>query len=298
MISHPLYSNAFGAIKKRQLNQHITLLELEHALGSAVISLYGGQVLQWQPANQQPVFWLSDKANYTQGKAIRGGVPICWPWFGAYHNESGELLEAEGNHGFARQRTWQISSYQIERDRFSITLNLSGENDCTAWPAKYQLQQELVFAKTFQQKLIMTNLSNQVIHYSGALHSYLAVSHPENVSVDTLSSVLFDDKLATGRQAVQTLVHCKGPIDRIYHTSNTQALVDNEWQRKLILNSTDCQQWVLWNPGQKIASKVADIHPQGENEYVCLEAANTNKISIAPMQSKIMRQSIAIENFL
>lgn len=151
MISHPLYSNAFGAIKKRQLNQHITLLELEHALGSAVISLYGGQVLQWQPANQQPVFWLSDKANYTQGKAIRGGVPICWPWFGAYHNESGELLEAEGNHGFARQRTWQISSYQIERDRFSITLNLSGEYDCTAWPAKINYNKNWSLLKPFNK---------------------------------------------------------------------------------------------------------------------------------------------------
>lgn len=298
MISNSLYSNAFGAIKQRQLNQDIALIELEHALGSAVISLYGGQVLRWQPANQQPVFWLSEQADYIQGKAIRGGVPLCWPWFGAYYNDSGERLKTEGNHGFARQKMWRVSSSKIEQDKLSITLSLCGENHCTAWPAKYQLQQELVFSKTFQQKLIMTNLSNQVIHYSGALHSYLAVSHPENVTVDTLSSILFEDKLKAGRQTIKRLVNCNGPIDRIYHSSNTQELVDSQWQRKLILTSTNCQQWVLWNPGKKVASAMSDIHPQGENEYVCLEAASTEKISIAPMQSKFMMQSIEIENFL
>lgn len=293
--STTLYRNTFGTVKQRQINGHLTLIDVEYGSATAVISLYGGQVLSWQPENQRPVFWLSETADHRRGKAIRGGVPICWPWFGPYRDDTGKIVKQQGNHGFARNSCWQLSACKIEQGSVDIELSLSGDNHCTGWPNKYQLQQALRFSDTLQQKLIITNLSAQTVHFSAALHSYFAVSHPKYVTVDTLSTTGFTDKLNDTEQASETLANCIGPIDRIYHTSSRQELIDSQWQRKLIISASGCQQWVLWNPGKAIAATMDDIHQQGENQYVCLEAANTDKVSIAPMKTTTMSQLIAIE---
>ena len=291
-----LLDNAFGSIKQRKINEDISAITISHRLGDAVISLYGGQVLSWQPKNQQPVFWLSDNAQYIEGKAIRGGIPLCWPWFGAFKGDNQEVVNSAGNHGFARQRTWQVSLVELDAKQAKIVLSLTGKNECENWPEKYLLQQELIFSETFAQKLVMTNLSENPMQYSGALHSYFSVSHPENIEINSLDEALFDDKLTGKVKVKDKLSHCIGPIDRIYHSSQRQEIIDHEWQRKIIVCSTNCQQWVLWNPGKDIAEGMADIHLGGENEYVCLEAANTQWQTILPKGASTIKQQIVVKS--
>jgi len=248
-------------------------LKISHSHCTAEVSLYGGQVLSFKPTEQNDILWLSEQALYQEGSAIRGGVPLCWPWFGA--NDKEKSTVKSGNHGFARQLRWQIESINADESGVTLVLELSGENQHALWPNAYKLKQTLFFGEHFSQRLAMSNLSDVDAQYSAALHSYFRVSNPENVTIDALTGVNYDDKLTSGSGIQQQTVSCVGEIDREYHSRDKMTIIDNNWQRKIVLTSNNCQQWVLWNPGATLASSMADVHVGGEQEYVCLEAANT-----------------------
>lgn len=286
MSSQIISSNEFGQVQQFALNSAIDGLLIKHQTCDASVSLYGGQVLTWQPKGQEPVFWLSDTAKYVVGTAIRGGVPLCWPWFGPYHNG--------GNHGFARQITWTLTKTTINKNNITIELSLQGEKQHKLWPESYLLKQEIVFGEVFSQKLFMTNLSDKTVEYTGALHSYFCVSSPNNATIDQLSSIAFHDKLSGKYIKSQPLVNCVGPVDNVYHSNETMQIVDHQWQRIIEVSSLNCEQWVFWNPGVKGADSMPDIHKNGEQEFVCLEAANTNWQSIAANDTKMIGQSIRI----
>jgi len=280
-------------------------LIITHKSCSAEVSLYGGQVLKWKPTGEHDVFWLSDKAIFNSGKAIRGGIPLCWPWFGAYvpkgknADVADNAIAKGGNHGFARQVNWMLEHAVIEAEQVKLTLTWTGENSHPLWPAKCALKQELIFGKKFSQTLFMTNLSDEPIEYTGALHSYFQVSSPSHVTIDNLAPIAFDDKISGSIAVVQTLDNCQGPIDRIYSINNvsdkrTMKIKDEQWQRTIEVTSRHCKQWVLWNPGKNIAQTMQDIHSGGEQEFVCLEAANTQFDIILPSETKVISQEVKL----
>jgi len=278
MSAQILLSNEFGQIRTLDLGHSIQGLSLKHDQFKATISLYGGQVLTWQPSDQKAVFWLSDDAQYSAGKAIRGGIPLCWPWFGP--NQDG------GNHGFARQQIWTLTETLITAENITLILTWQGQNQHKLWPTSCNLKQELIFGKEFSQKLFMTNLSDKLVKYTGALHSYFAVSAPENITIEQLSTAAFSDKLTDQFVESQPLMNCVGPIDRIYHSNKVLKMVDSQWQRVIEIESQYCQQWVLWNPGQQGAAVMNDVHLDGEQQFVCVEAANTQWQTI-PAQGRV-----------
>jgi len=290
-----LLANEFGEIKKITLANTISAIEIKHQQCAAKISLYGGQVLTWQPTNQQPVFWLSKDALYQKGKAIRGGIPLCWPWFGPYNREG----KKAGNHGFARINTWLLDKTEISKKGVVITLILQGDNqhdlsENNVWPHAFCLTQTLFFGKTFKQKLTIKNNTDKSIGYSAALHSYFSVSAPENIRVPTLTSVAFDDKLTAEHDQILESVQCVGPVDRIYHSCDVMQIIDQEWNRIINIDTENTQQWVLWNPGKEGAEQMSDIHRYGENEYLCLEAANTKWQTILANSEVNMSQEITV----
>ncbi len=289
MTTTEVSKNTFGLVQLVDVNESHQKLEITHNNCSASISLYGGHVLTWQPLEQQPVFWLSDKATFTSGTAIRGGIPLCWPWFGSH--QKGDV---SGNHGFARQSLWQLEDTEISEDTVIITLLLSGENKHQLWPEKFILKQVLTFGKAFEQQLFISNLSEHEVEYSAAIHSYFQVSNPRNCTVPVLDKAKFDDKITKELSVSKLLKNCSGPIDRIYYSADTARLIDTKWQRQIEVSALNTQQWVLWNPGAEIAKNMADIHEHGENEYVCLEAANTQWQKVAPNQTVIIGQKVAI----
>jgi glucose-6-phosphate 1-epimerase len=292
MMSSIIAENEFGQVKQVSLTDSISVLEVIHNSCTAKISLYGGQVLNWQPVNQQPVFWLSDDAIFEQGTAIRGGVPLCWPWFGPYKAASGETA---GNHGFARQRNWQLDEVIISEEDIKVTLFLSGENEHSLWPHQYQLKQILTFSECFEQNLFISNLSEIPFEYSAALHSYFAVSAPENTHVLPLEQFPFDDKVTGKVKQLTPLESCVGEIDRIYSCDQECSIEDKQWQRTIKVSSTNCQQWVLWNPGVDIAKSMKDLHQGAENEFVCLEAANTQTHIIEANETVMIGQKVSLE---
>lgn len=292
--------NSFGCIRQEPLGESFAQLVIEHQTGNARVSLYGGQVLAWQPTGEQEVFWLSETATYQQDKAIRGGIPLCWPWFGAHPK-----VPNAGNHGFARNVLWQLASAKITAQCIELELIWQGENHHPQWPHKAKIRQKLVFSTEFKQQLIIENLSSDTIHCSGALHSYFAVSQPSQVVVPKLNGVPFDCKL-TGEEKQQDILDSViGPIDRVYfsevsdseetHSKLTMDIIDTGFKRVILLTPDNVHNWVLWNPGRQLASEMADIHSGGEQEYFCLEAANTQPVSIAAGKSISFGQAISIK---
>lgn len=290
-MSEVIFSNEFARIVKRELDETVELLSIEHEHCSAQVCLYAGQVLSFKPTGEKELFWLSNDSLFELGKAIRGGVPLCWPWFG--ENDKQTVQQKAGNHGFARQVNWQVSEIFADETAVYLSLNFQGENQHPLWPYKCQLQQDFILGKEFKQTLTMSNLSRESVEYTGALHSYFRVSNPENVAVDTLAGVAFDDKLTGVKQNIEPLPNCQGPIDRIYHSDKSMVLSDKAWQRSIEIRSNTAQ-WVLWNPGQKVAESMSDVHQGGEKEFVCLEAANTSWQQLQPGQSLTMEQHIKI----
>ncbi len=286
-----LTKNEYGQVYQAELSKGISVLEVEHKSASATVSLYGGQVLSWQPTGEKEVFWLSTVSDFEQGKAIRGGIPLCWPWFGAHPDD---FDNNKGNHGFARTQQWQVDSIDISEQGVEIGLVWQGNNMNKLWPFSSKLKQVLFFGQSFKQILCMTNLSDADAYYTGALHSYFAVSTPKAVQIPALEQATFYDKLTEKLCEPQLLKNGVGPVDRIYHTDKTMRIIDNHWQRVIELKARNTQQWVFWNPGVELANNMADIHSNGEQEFVCLEAANTQMQLLASGQSASMEQEILV----
>lgn len=295
MTSETLLKNDYGQADLFQYSDDIQAIKFDHQNSKGAVSLHGGQVLSWQPKGQQQVFWLSENSHYSSSSAIRGGIPLCWPWFGGdVKSVSGEIVKAS-NHGFARQSLWHLDDISISAENVTIVLSLAGQQYSSFWPSAFKLTQKLVFATEFQQTLTMANLSEHSVEYTGALHSYFCVGDPEQVTVNELDLYRYDDKLTGQQHQLSTLVHCMGPIDRIYHDNQSKTIIDNKWKRTITIDSVNCQQWVLWNPGREAVASMADMHQGSEQEFVCLEAANTQWQKIASQESVSISQRVSIE---
>ena len=182
-----LLENDFSQVTSTTLSQSngiekFSVIKIIHSDCEAEISLYGGQVLSFKPTGHKDILWLSHDAIYQSGKAIRGGIPLCWPWFGTYSKKTDEKV---AKHGFARQLVWEIDSVEADELGVNVVLSLTGENQHSVWPNAYRLTQTLFFGKDFKQSLAMTNLSQEDAQYSAALHSYFAVSKPNNININT-----------------------------------------------------------------------------------------------------------------
>ena len=292
MTNQAITKNEFGKVSVITLANGLEKLMIEHQTCQASVSLYGGQVLTWQPIEQKPVFWLSNEAIYQQGKAIRGGIPLCWPWFGSYEVDG----KSGGNHGFARQSSWQLDDIHIVQKGVAVTISLQDEHKHPLWPYAFKLTQVLFFGTKFQQTLSMDNKFQQSIQYNGALHNYFRVSSPENIKILNLAEAEFDDKLTGKHNAASAFIPYVGPVDRIYYSDKTMKIVDKKWQRSINVATENTRQWVLWNPGKTGAKAMGDIHVNGENEYICLEAANIEWQTIDALSQVHIKQTVTIDS--
>lgn len=291
VIKTVIKATEYASVVKAQYNEHIDILEITHPNCQASISLYAGHVLHWQPTGEKPVLWLSQSAQFSKGAAIRGGIPICWPWFGPKLNTENDNV---GNHGFARTSQWHIEHIDITLETVEVTLSFTGQDMHEYWPYPFELIQTLVFSTELFQSLSYTNNTGANVEVGHALHTYFSVSSPSAVRIANLDGVSFDDKVTGYNGQKDVLEHCVGQIDRIYYDNNEQVIQDNGWQREIIVNTESCHNWVLWNPGKEIAGAMSDIHENGENEFVCLEAANAMPHTLSAGETQRVAQRIQV----
>ena len=252
------------------------ILKIETALCTAEISLYGGHVLSWAPAGHKPVIYMSPKAVFKKGKALRGGIPLCWPWFGK-NTEDASLP----SHGIARISTWQVGRCEEGEDgRVNLLLALPPENEMLPSGA---------LAMEIGNELTMSLITLDVpraMPYSAAMHTYFAVSDYEQVAVTGLEELAFaefaDDALPHPEDPLIPLGH----IDRIYHPvpENTEITIhDPAWERSIRICRAGSGSAVVWNPGAALAAGMGDLGEGNERGFLAVET------TVVPAENIMLR---------
>jgi len=256
---------------------------------SARISLYGAQILHWQPHNTAAVLWLSPLANFSNGAAIRGGIPLCWPWFGKNTNQP-ELP----SHGLARTAIWKLVSSDCS-DPHTSKLELSLELP------EQQLQARLQFSIGSTLKLTLTSNNNSAASYqlSEALHSYFNISRVDSVSVEGLQQAEYAE-FAVNADVVQDQPLILGSAcDRIYtHAGDSHKLQikDAGFARCINIISRNSRNTIVWNPGS-LAQGMSDVGMLNQPGFICVESGNVRDTSIQlqPGNSHSIELEISVE---
>ena len=252
--------------------------------GRAVVATAGGQVLSWVPEPGQPdVLWCSPLARQDTGKPVRGGIPVCWPWFGPHPDGAAKLPV----HGLVRSVPWDIESVSVEAQQTAVLLapQLTAGQQTIAGSG-VSVAARVMLGADLEVELITTNSGALPFTLTEALHTYLAVEDIEAVRVGGLAGRTYLDQL-TGREAVQDgTVKFAGETDRIYwDTSRPIVLHGAAPGRSISISSTGSASTVIWNPWRDKAARLGDMPPESYRAMVCAETANAgprNVVTVAP----------------
>jgi len=267
----------------------VVIAKIDSDQAKAEISLQGGQVLSWQPKGAEPVIWMSSEAEPTVGKGMRGGVPVCWPWFGPHASEADFPA-----HGFARSSEWQmVASELLESGEVRFLMQLSGDGSSLWWPHPFELQLEVVVGTRLQLNLTSTNLSDQSVVIGEALHTYFQISDIEQVSVSGLDGVIYHDKVS-GEEGVkqQGEIHFGSETDRVYINSQQSCVIDDPGlQRQIVIEKIGSDSTVVWNPWSGKAERMGDLGELGWRKMLCVESANAfdNLVTLAAGESHSLK---------
>lgn len=264
---------------------------IETALGTVLVYANGAHVAEWTPAGADPVLWMSKHSNFQTGKAVRGGIPICFPWFGP--GRAGDLTPA---HGFARITPWTLLEAEAdETGEARLALGLSGDqHDAEDFTARL----DVTMGHALTVSLTVT-AGTQPFDYEEALHTYLSVGDARKVSIDGLDQDSYLDKLDDQQKVQQGAVHFTSETDRVYLSTKTAHITDPVHPRRLRVEKTGSANTVIWNPWTDKAAAMPDFGAEEWPEMCCVETANClgESIYLAPGESHTMQVRITSEDF-
>jgi D-hexose-6-phosphate mutarotase len=265
------------------------VIEIKTAFSTATLALQGAHVMRWQLKGQKPVIWLSKAAKFAPGKSIRGGVPLCWPWFGAHATEAGYP-----GHGFARTLPWTLlDARQLPDGRVRLEFEPVMNDAARAqWPHASAVKYSVTVGQELVVGLATKNTGQAAFQLSQALHTYFEIGDIHTASVAGLAGCTYIDKVAGGKRVKQKgNVSFSGETDRVYlGTQGCFGIIDPELKRTLLITSTGSRSTVVWTPWTEKAAKMGDFGKQGENKMVCVETANAadDVITLAPGETHCM----------
>lgn len=260
-----------------------TLVEINNRHAHACICTYSGQVLSYRPKSEnEDVLFVSDKAYYEEGKAIKGGVPVCWPWFGADPEELGRAA-----HGFVRNRQWELTGTEhLDDGSTRVVLEISDSEDTrNLWPHAFNLRIVVTVGPSLRIELITRNTGDTPVTITQALHTYFRVGDISRVRVQGLDGVRYLDKVDHFAEKTQDgAVGFSGEVDRVYNDAGSSlSIEDAALGRRIRIESEGSRTAVVWNPWADIARSMADLDDEDYKRFVCVETANAGnqKIGIA-----------------
>jgi len=272
------------------------IIEINNTHARASIALHGAHVMHYQPHGQPPLLWMSSDAVFHERKALRGGIPVCWPWFGA-HPSDAELPA----HGFARNCFWQLSSIgQLENDATNVVLTLSDDaHSRSLWPHAFELSLTVVVGETLQAHLQAKNPEEEPVRVTAALHTYLNIGDISKITLTGLEGVEYIDTLDGDATAVQEGTVCfEGEMDRVYRDSADAVVVcDPVLERNITVKKGGSKSTVVWNPWIDKSSTMADFEADGHKRMLCIEAANAydDRVEIPAGSTHVLSTEISRE---
>ncbi len=258
----------------------------------AVVLLHGAHLVSWRPAGPdgepgEERLYLSERATFADGQAVRGGVPVIFPQF----EKRGPLPR----HGLARTRHWTIADTRIGKDHAVAVLRLVDDDSTKQhWPHEFEAELTVsVSGPRLDIELAATNTGTEPLRFTAALHTYLRVGDVSLTRLEGLSGLRYIDS-TTGAEHLDfnQTVQVNGEIDRIYMRA-TQTLLLRDQARRLALESQGFEDVVVWNPGPEKGAALADMPPEGWREMLCVEAARIiNPVDLPPGEEWAGRQSL------
>jgi D-hexose-6-phosphate mutarotase len=285
-----------GAAIFENAPDQLSRLRIATALATAEITLHGAHVTHFQPAGAEPVLFLSRESHFAAGKPIRGGVPVCFPWFGARagHPESPA-------HGFARTMFWEVESLTGSHAAgVTAVFRLASDDHTRAiWPHDFIARLNVEVTEQLALTLEVENTGRAPFQFEEALHTYFAVSDIRNVSITGLEGAAYLDK-TDGLQRKQLgaePLRIVAETDRVFPaTSATCIIEDPALARRIVVEKSGSQSAVVWNPWIAKAAAMADFGDDEWPHMLCIETANlgTDAITLASGARHAMRATIGV----
>jgi len=274
------------------------VIEVNNEKAKARISVYSGQVISFQPAGEpQDILFLSESAYYKTGKAMKGGVPICWPWFGPDPEGKGRA-----SHGFVRNRMWNLLSVEATPSgETKVKLGVSADEETQkVWPYSFELVIEIVVGAQLAVSLNTQNTGDEAFSITQALHTYFTIGDVNKVRVTGLDNAPYIDKVDGGTEKTQHGdITVSEEVDRVYTKVKPKLTIEDEaLGRRIQISSTNSHTAIVWNPWKEISTNMADLEDQDYQRFICVETANAadEVVEVAPESDYTMKAVYTVEH--
>lgn len=251
----------------------LPMAEIHSSHADALVAVQGGHIARFQPQGAAPLLWVSRISSYAAGKAIRGGIPVCWPWFAQHPNDPTLPF-----HGFVRARMWHVrGSAVLENEQVQLRLGLNDdESTREIWPHAFDLELVATFGPTLQVDLTARNTGDTPYTVGGALHSYFQIGDASRVAIRGLEGTEYIDKVDGGAHKRQDgPVTIAGEVDRIYLNTTADCLIDDPaLGRTIRVGKANSRTTVVWNPWIEKARAMPDAEDDDYRDFVCVETVN------------------------
>ncbi|HQR74147.1 MAG TPA: D-hexose-6-phosphate mutarotase [Sulfurovum sp.] len=245
-------------------------LEIHNPHAHAKIALQGAHLFEYKAKGKPALLWCSDKAHFESGKAIRGGIPVCFPWFGK-HKDDATLPQ----HGFGRTQEWTLVSQEEQADgSTSISLQLTpNAHTLSLWPFKFEATMHFSVGERLDVALEVKNTDSKPFELGAALHTYFLVSNIDNVSLYGFKDKVYYETLNNTKEIQKSELIIDKEIDRVYMNPEKTIILQDD-TRKTTIEQTGSNSTIVWNPWTEKSKQLADMNDEGYKTFVCIETAN------------------------
>ena len=270
-------------VRFEELNNGYIVAHIENTHASATIAMQGAHLTGFQPKGNAPLIWLSPEAKLQQGKSIRGGVPVCWPWFGP-HDSEGRFPA----HGFARTVPWRLNQLHTlgsGETRLEFELQWSPQIR-KMWPYDCSVRHIITVGRQLRHELVTTNHGAKEMQIGQALHTYFQVADVRKTRIIGVQGCDYLDKVNAMQRSHQCgPISINSEVDRIYlDTPSSCEIFDQGMGRRIVIRSQGSRSTVVWNPWVDKAKQMGDLGVNGHLSMVCVETANAaqDRVVLAP----------------
>lgn len=268
---------------------------------SAEIYLHGAHVTSFRPPQGTELLWMSRASDFAKDRPIRGGIPICWPWFGK-PAERDDLPQ----HGFARTSAWQVEAVSQNEGsaeaELSATLSLQhNEDSLSLWPHEFDLQYQVSVGNQLSVELRFTNNSDQPASVGTAIHTYFDVANIESVQVSGLDGRRYVDQLdasSSDLKLTEGEITFGEEVDRIYVDSEDEVTIrDAVLNKRILVSKSGSRSTVVWNPWIAKSQRMADFPDDGYQTMLCVETTNAadDVRRVMPGETHVLSQTCRVD---
>jgi glucose-6-phosphate 1-epimerase len=284
-----------GCIEFEQSPLGGPVMRLINGTQQALVALHGAQVLNWT-VDGEGLLWLASVARIRAGKGIRGGIPVCWPWFADHPTDT-----AKPAHGFVRHRAWAVKSTDADADGVSVTLcTATTPGDVSFWPHQAEATVKITLGEGLDVSLSTRNTGSEAFPLTQALHTYFRISDIGHIEVQGLEGHAYLDKLdGFSRKTQDGPIAVSAEVDRIY-LGNAPAIIllDKGSGRRLSITGKGSDSTVVWNPWTAKTARLGDMgSPDAFRQMLCIETANAGDdiVTLPPGREHVLLASYRLE---